>query len=617
MKQIFTLLTAGLLISQLQYAQTYNYYFGNIHAQTTYSDGNQDSATSHMTTPLQAFTYAKASQHIDFYGISDHNHQSAGMKSSTYYHMGIADANTANQDGIFVAMYGMEYGVISNGGHIIVYGSDKLIGWDPTDDVANAEFDYAGLFAKVNNIPNSFAYLAHPQVGDYTNLLSSAAYSVAADSALVGTPARSGPAFSTNASYSNPSTGSYVTQYQAALAKGYHVGIGLDHDTHNSVFGRQTAGRLVVLAPSLTRANIYQAFRKRHFYASDDWNAKVDFNILANPMGSILALPGNPTLNINVSDPDNEAVVSIKVYGGIPGSGATCTLIGSNTGSSSYSFSPTMANGATYYYYAMIQQADGDFIWTSPIWYTRKDNPTSPPVASFAVPVNGECAGSPIAMTDNSANSPTTWAWSFPNGVPATAVVRNPSVTYTLPGTYTISLNATNANGKDSTSQIITVSAPPATPTVTLTGTLLTSSTAFSYQWNFNANPIPASTQQICNGSQTGNYSVCITDAAGCTSCSAPIAFALGIKEDPTGGTIRIYPNPGNGLFQISFDLQNAGTYTIELSNVIGQQVYAETLDLSGGSHVKDFDVKKSGAGLYLLTIKNATQQVIRKVVVN
>jgi hypothetical protein len=71
MKRILTTIGAVLLVYHVQFAQTtYNHYFGNIHAQTSYSDGNKDSSTSHISTPLQAFAYAKASQHIDFYGIS-------------------------------------------------------------------------------------------------------------------------------------------------------------------------------------------------------------------------------------------------------------------------------------------------------------------------------------------------------------------------------------------------------------------------------------------------------------------------------------------------------------------------------------------------------------------
>jgi hypothetical protein len=375
MKQILIMIIAGFFLIQKMYAQTYNCYFGNIHSQTSYSDGNKDSSTSGMSTPLQAFNYARASQHIDFYGISDHNHASAGMKSAVYYHKGLADANTANSDGSFVAMYGMEYGVISGGGHVIVYGSQNLFGWDTNDyDVFNSEFDYAGLFAKIAAIPNAFGYLCHPQSGDYTNLVSTAAYNAVADSAIVGMPARSGPAFSTNTTYSNPSTSTYISQFQAALAKGYHVGIGLDHDTHNSVFGRQTAGRLVVLAPSLTRANVYDAFRHRRFYASDDWNAAVDFNIQSKPMGSVFAHAGNPTLNITVSDPDHESISSIQIYYGVPGSGSTCTLLSSNSGATTFSYTPTIANNSMYYYYAQITQTDGDIIWTSPIWYTRNDN---------------------------------------------------------------------------------------------------------------------------------------------------------------------------------------------------------------------------------------------------
>ena len=368
----FGVFQVGLLRSQT----TYNYYYGNIHSQTSYSDGNKDASTTMMTTPLQAFTYAKASQHIDFYGISEHNHSSAGMTNLSDWHSGLTDATTANVDGSFVALYGQEWGVISGGGHTIVYGYDSLMGWDAgLYDVYVAQSDYTTLWQKINARPGAFAYLAHPQSTDYSNLFSSA-YSTSADNAIIGMAARSGPAFSTNTTYSDPSTSDYTARYQDALKLGYHVGIGLDHDTHYSVFGRQTAGRLVVMATSLTRANVLDAIRSMRMYSSDDWNVKVDFNISSNPMGSILTRTGNPTISVNVTDPDaGDNVSSIKVYYGMPGSGTVASVL--TTGSSAtLSYPHTIANHATYYYYLEITQTDGDVIWTSPIWYTRNDATT-------------------------------------------------------------------------------------------------------------------------------------------------------------------------------------------------------------------------------------------------
>jgi hypothetical protein len=171
--------------------------FETIDTHTGYSDGNKDSATSLMSTPLQDFNYAKQSAHIDFYGISEHNHLLAGMKSPGDYHQGILDADAVNNDGSFVAMYGMEYGVISNGGHVIIYGFDSLIGWDANDyDIYNAEYNYTTLWQTVNAKAGAFAYLAHPQTTDYDSIFYKPLRQ-AADSAIVGMAARSGPAFST------------------------------------------------------------------------------------------------------------------------------------------------------------------------------------------------------------------------------------------------------------------------------------------------------------------------------------------------------------------------------------------------------------------------------------
>jgi photosystem II stability/assembly factor-like uncharacterized protein len=70
-----------------------------------------------------------------------------------------------------------------------------------------------------------------------------------------------------------------------------------------------------------------------------------------------------------------------------------------------------------------------------------------PPQAFFAPPV-GYCAGQSIPFSDASLFGPTAWSWSFPGGEPATSTAPSPVVTYTVPGTYAVTLVATNANGE-------------------------------------------------------------------------------------------------------------------------------------------------------------------------
>ncbi len=104
-------------------AQTYHYYFGNIHAHSSYPDGTKDGAHTGVLKPADCSKYAKSARHFDFIGISEHNHLQARMHLASYA-KGLAEATTAHQDGRFVCLYGMEYGVIKNGGHVIIYGFD-------------------------------------------------------------------------------------------------------------------------------------------------------------------------------------------------------------------------------------------------------------------------------------------------------------------------------------------------------------------------------------------------------------------------------------------------------------------------------------------------------------
>lgn len=368
----------------------YNYYFGNLHAHSDYSDGNQDNPGY---TPADDYNYAMASQCMDFLGISEHNHYTSnnnpGNKLSTY-NLGITQAtNFTAAHPSFVALYGMEWGVISNGGHVLVYGDgmNNLWGWESgsggwgatnnyNDFIAKSDYTGpSGLFQTVNSnaATNTFASLAHPNDNDYGNL-SNIGYNGTYDAAITATAVESGPSTSANTTYSNPgSSMSYLWYYQKLLAKGYHLAPTVDHDNHNTTFGRTTYSRSAVVAPSLSKTEIISGFRNMHVYATQDCDIKVDFTINTKIMGSSLVAAGAPVLAVNLSDVSNStAGAVIKVMFGIPGSNANAIEIYSFTGSNMQYIDENLPNLATGYYYIDITNA-GSRVITAPVWYTRSD----------------------------------------------------------------------------------------------------------------------------------------------------------------------------------------------------------------------------------------------------
>lgn len=69
-----------------------------------------------------------------------------------------------------------------------------------------------------------------------------------------------------------------------------------------------------------------------------------------------------------------------------------------------------------------------------------------PPTAAFNATPDQTCDGI-VQFNDLSTDLPTSWQWDFGDG--GTSTDENPLHTYTTPGTYTVSLTATNANGSD------------------------------------------------------------------------------------------------------------------------------------------------------------------------
>ena len=64
--------------------------------------------------------------------------------------------------------------------------------------------------------------------------------------------------------------------------------------------------------------------------------------------------------------------------------------------------------------------------------------------AEYSVPNRDVCPGQQVQYTDESYNAATGWSWTFEGGTPATSTLQNPVVTYAVPGTYDVTLTATD-----------------------------------------------------------------------------------------------------------------------------------------------------------------------------
>ncbi len=161
-----------------------------------------------------------------------------------------------------------------------------------------------------------------------------------------------------------------------------------------------------------------------------------------------------------------------------------------------------------------------------------------PPVANFAgTPVSG-CAPLGIAFTDQSTNTPTTWAWDIDNNGSTDYTTQNINHTFTNPGTYSVKLTATNGNGTNSLTRTnyITVHTLPTARTgglkrpcfgqqISLAATPAATggTTPYSYSWNPTtglSSATAANPTLVCNFTETRIYVLTVTDLNGCTSSS-------------------------------------------------------------------------------------------------
>ena len=370
-------------------ALPYTVYFGNLHSQTNHSDGGaeltdckgaQDPLTAKYG-PDAAFAYARkhgldilvASEHNHMYDGSDGTNTNADPAAATaLYRQGLDSAaafNTAHPD--FLAVYGMEWGVINKGGHVNIFNSDQLLGWEKNGkgellaDVATPRSDYASLYTLMRE-RGWVGQFNHPsQSGQFMVNGRAFGYTPDGDAAMALCEVVNSTAFSVNDKEGETRRSNFEAACNKVLEAGYHVAFSTNQDNHCANWGTAYTNRTGVLIPTgtpLNRDSFVEALKARRVFATMDKGSQLVLTANGRMMGERFTNSGVLNLVAHFASTAGKQVASVAIMEGVPGRNGIVTQL-ADTATASF----TPAPGA-HFYYAKVIQADGNILWSAPVW---------------------------------------------------------------------------------------------------------------------------------------------------------------------------------------------------------------------------------------------------------
>lgn len=371
----------------------YTVYYGNLHSQTNDSDGggaipgcsSSQAAQSGAFGPADAFPYAK-NKGLDFLLASEHNHYfdgSSGTNTSASpttaknrYAAGrtaAANYNAANPG--FLALYGMEWGVISGGGHLNIIDANLLAGWEYNSsnqllaDIFTTKSDYANLYS-VMKARGWIGQFNHPSSSDGQFPIGGTTFGYHADGdeVIVAAEVQNTSAFSSNTTETETSKSSYESAFNTFLERGFHVAPTTNQDNHCANWGASWTNRTAVLLPTgqtLNDANFETALRARRVFATSDKNSQLILVANGHVMGERFANSGPLTLTANFANTSGRTASTVRIYEGVPKRNGTVTQL------STTAVTTITPSTGEHFYYAKVTQDDGKILWSAPVWVTQ------------------------------------------------------------------------------------------------------------------------------------------------------------------------------------------------------------------------------------------------------
>jgi hypothetical protein len=238
-------------------------------------------------------------------------------------------------------------------------------------------------------------------------------------------------------------------------------------------------------------------------------------------------------------------------------------------------------------YTVMVSDSDGCHATSPPVYVSITSAPAVPTITPSGALIF--CEGDSVILSSSTANS---YEW-----LRNDTVLAQTAQSLTVVGSGNYSVQVTNTGGCSATSVAVTVTvnALPAQPTITPSGPLtfcsggsvvLSSSSSNSYSWLINDSPI-GQTSQVLTATSSGNYTVQVTNAGGCSATSAAVIVTVNALPalpiiTPSGPTTFC----SGGSLTLSASLASSYIWSIN-DSAIGQTSQNITASSSGSYKVQ------------------------------
>ncbi len=163
----------------------------------------------------------------------------------------------------------------------------------------------------------------------------------------------------------------------------------------------------------------------------------------------------------------------------------------------------------------------------------------------------------------------------------------------------------------------VVVAAAPK-PVITQQADSLVSSIAKGNLWYLNDTIISGANKASYKPTRSGKYKVIVTDSLGCQTSSDAVTFTVTATIDQTAREInlQVSPNPNNGTFNLSFEVNTKADLSIELLSASGQRVYNSNYSSFSGKFSKQLQIDNVASEFYLLKIQHNKKTYLQKILI-